>query len=294
MKASFDYTPWESPITLVAGVLVAGTDETDLIPTGTGVLCAPFVGLTARHVIDEIFQRFEQRTPGEAGGELSFGLHFANRLGTTLVKWDVMGYGYSSSIDIASLVLEPAGELPPGFAWHLPRFEALPPKVGERVTAFGFPRSTHRLTAEGAARIGLDPHTASGDVIELHYERRDSAVLPFPCLHTNARFDPGMSGGSVFNSAGQVCGLISSNMPPDTPEGEHSSYVSLIWPALGLGLNVEPAPPRVPMSRYYLKRLAEKGQIRMLHAECVTVTDGQREDWLRFRPPGVQIDAQPR
>lgn len=55
MPAVFDYTPWESPITQVSGVLVAGTDESDLTPIGTAFLCALYVALTARHVVDDVF-----------------------------------------------------------------------------------------------------------------------------------------------------------------------------------------------------------------------------------------------
>jgi hypothetical protein len=284
MKATYDFTPWETPVTEIAGVLIAGTDEADLIPLGTAFLCAPFVALTARHVVDDIFQRFEGCLPTEARGPMSSGVQLGLRSGRSLMKWDVMSYGYSASIDIAALVLEPASALPAHFEWHLPRFEVIPPFPGERITAFGFPTSTHRLV-NGEAKIGLQPHTATGDVIELHYQRRDRAVLPFPCLHTNARFDGGMSGGPVFNSSGQICGLISSNMPPATPDEEHSSYVSLIWPALGLGLTVEAAPPRRVTSRYHLKRLADDGAMQVLNATFVSVGHSEGHDNLRFAPP---------
>jgi hypothetical protein len=96
-----------------------------------------------------------------------------------------------------------------------------------------------------------------------------------------------MSGGPVFNSTGRICGLVSSNMPPDTPEGDHSSYVSLIWPVLGLGLTVDPVPPRVPIPRYHVKRLVDNGMMQMLHADIVTVTDEQGEDRLRFKPTAM-------
>ena len=58
-------------------------------------------------------------------------------------------------------------------------------------------------------------------------------MIPFPVFRTNARFDPGMSGGPVFNEYGKLCGLICSNMPPDNPEIDHISYVTLLWPSMG-------------------------------------------------------------
>lgn len=285
MNATFDYTPWHSPITLVVGLVVAGTDETDLIPMGTAFLCAPYVALTARHVIDEIFHRFAGCSPTTAKGLLGFGVQFANRQGTALLKWDVMDYGYSSSVDIAALILDPPDDLPADFAWHLPRFEALPPSVGDRITSFGFPNSTYRVEADGSSKVGLDPHTTSGDVVDVHHQARDSAILPFPCLHTNAVFDPGASGGPVFNSAGHICGLVSSSMPPDSAGGDYSSYVSLIWPSLGLGLNVSAVSPHVPTKRYFLKSLVEQGEMQMLHADWIDIENGQEEARLRLRPP---------
>jgi hypothetical protein len=285
MKATFDFTPWHSSITQVSGVLIAGTNERDLIPMGTAFLCAPYVALTARHVVDEIFEQFDGCLPTDATGDLSFGVQLGLRFGDSLVKWDVMAYGYSASIDIAALILEPANELPTAFEWHLPQFEVLPPTIGDQISAFGYPKSTHRLDTEGLAKIMLNPHTATGEVIEVHYLQRDSALLKFPCLHTNARFDGGMSGGPVFNAAGSICGLITSNMPPATPDEEHSSYVSLIWPALGLGLTVTPEPPREVTERYYLKQLADRGEMRVPHAACVTVSVGEGKDQLHLTPP---------
>lgn len=196
-----------------------------------------------------------------------------------------MAYGYSPSIDITALILEPEGELPPDFAWHIPRLNALPPSIGDCITAFGYPNSKHRVVSDGTARIRLDPRTAPGDVLDVHYNYRDRAVLPFPCCHTNARYDGGMSGGPVFNAAGQVCGLVSTNIPPETPDEEHSSYVSRLWPVLGLGLTVDVTPPRDVRQRYHFKHLADTGAMQMLNAECVSVTEEDGQDHLHFTPP---------
>ena len=282
MTATYEFTHWDSPIAQVAGVLVAGTDETDLIPIGTGFFCAPNLALTARHVVDEIFVRFEKCLPTKAVGQVSFGLQLAHWRDGALRKWDVVAYGYSASIDIAALVLEPAAPLPNGFSWILPRFETLPPALGERVAAFGYPRSSHRVTEEGAAKIGLDPRTATGSVIEIHPRQRDGYFLPFPCFRTDAQFDGGISGGPVFNAAGRICGLVSSNLPPENPDGEHVSYVSLIWPALGLRLRRSLDTPSEPTEPYFLKELAVDGQMQVLNANMVMVKEGDEKDDVRF------------
>ncbi len=283
MKATFEYTPWNSPITEVSGLVIAGTSERDLIPMGTGVFCAPFVAITARHVIDEVFRKFEGCDPHRATGKLSFGAQFAHRFGQRLINWDIMGYGYSPSIDIAALVLEPAEDMLPHFVWQLPRFQAVPPKVGEIVTGFGYPRSTHRVAENGEAKIGLRPHTTEGAVVEVHLRRRDTAVLPFPCLHTNAQFDSGMSGGPIFNSEGHICGLISSSMPPSALGEDHSSYASLIWPMLGLTLSVDPVPPRKPKDEYVLKELVRSGMMNVLNASRIYVSNHAGRVELSFR-----------
>jgi hypothetical protein len=42
----------------------------------------------------------------------------------------------------------------------------------------------------------------------------------------------------VFNTRGELCGVISSNMPPSAPDEEHISYVTLLWPLLGVTLDI--------------------------------------------------------
>jgi hypothetical protein len=281
----YDFTPWESPITQVAGLLVAGTNEHDLVPMGTAFFAAPYLALTARHVVDEIFLRFQGCLPWDARGDLRFGLHFGHFYpGFGLLKWDVIDYGISQSIDVVALIVEPERNLPPGFAWHLPRFAVLPPPLGSQLAAFGYPRSTHRLDDVGGAKIGIDPHTATGTVLEVHPRYRDTSMLPFPCLYTDARFDPGMSGGPVFNEDGRICGLVSSNLPPAVPGERHSSYVSLIWPALGLGLSINVSPSREPTERYHLKRLADDGRMQVLDIDLVKAEAKDGSDHLILGP----------
>ena len=75
----------------------------------------------------------------------------------------------------------------------------------------------------------------------MHHEKRDSSRLNFPCFLVNARFDGAMSGGPVFNSKGHLCGIICSNLPPDLtdPESEHASYVTTLWPLMGLTIDLD-------------------------------------------------------
>ena len=56
---------------------MAGTDHQDLIGMGTAFVCAPHLALTARHVVDGIFEKFAGCLPPDARGHLGFGVQFS-------------------------------------------------------------------------------------------------------------------------------------------------------------------------------------------------------------------------
>lgn len=282
----FDYTPFGGPVSWIAGVVVAGDDESEFRPFGSSFLVAPNLAFTARHVIDAIFEDFAGKRPDDITGQMPFGV----QLGTAdvssgkLLKWDVVDYHYSRTIDITGLAIEPAEGLPIHHVWHLPRLNLLPPTEGETITAYGYPNTKSRPLGDGSFRLLLNPKTAAGVVKEVHHQYRDRGSLPFPCFHTNARFDAGMSGGPVFNQAGQIIAVICSNLPPETKDEEHASYASLIWPALGLRFNersgdVSGARPM------FLRSEAEVGRMQVFNLDAMTVVAGTDADRLRFRSP---------
>jgi hypothetical protein len=287
-RISFDYTPFGQPVTWVAGVLVASDDRSAFSAFGSGFLAAPDLAFTARHVVDEISERFTGRPIHELTGQMPFGVQLATSDPSTgkFLKWDVTNYHYSRNIDITGLTIEPAEDLGQDFLMVLPRFDISPPPEGAAITAFGYPNTTSRQFGDGSYRVKLCPTTSRGVVREIHYQYRDRVMLPFPCMHTNARFDAGMSGGPVFNQDGRVCAVVATGMETAREDGGHDSHASLIWPAFGLRFNDGQAtgqqnPPR------FLRSDAEAGQIQVLNLDYMSVEPSPDNcDRLRYAPPG--------
>jgi hypothetical protein len=219
------------------GLIVAGEvsddAEQELLPLGSGFFIAPYIALSARHVIDEITRTFHGCTLPEVKDKLAFGIDFAvlhPRYG--LMKWAVMGYGYTPTIDVIALLVEPRDpiQLPAGFQWELPTLSFAQAVVGEEISALGYPLSDHRFDREVGSRIRIQPHNSYGFITQIHELRRDSTMLPYPCYETDARIEGGMSGGPVSNSADQVCGVINSSFELGPGDGESVSYAAAIWP----------------------------------------------------------------
>lgn len=219
------------------GLLLAGTDEANLICMGSGFVCSPRLVLTARHVIDEIFRHFTGALPQDARGALTFGIQFASfGRGGEKRSHDVERFALSSSIDVAALVVSPEDTGAPA-NWESLPLSADFPVVGEVVTAYGFPETTIRQTADGA-KVRISPTRMPGTVHEVHHAKRDGTLLSFPCFRTDATHLGGASGGPVLNEKGEVCGVVCTGFETDDPE-ESLSYASAVWPALGLELDVE-------------------------------------------------------
>lgn len=250
------------------GVLVAG-DASDkvgehLFPLGSCFFIAPFIVLTARHVIDEIYDLFHGCRIHEISGDMKFGVDFAiQNEKHGLMKWSVMGYGYTPTIDATALIVElrePA-ELPEAFEWNLPTLSFAQAEVGQRISALGYPKSSHRLDADCGAKISLKPHESNGRITEVHERMRDRVMLPHPCFETSARIEGGMSGGPVFSSDGHVIGVIGSSFELGDGAETELSYISAIWPCVGIELRHTAPPIAEAPAPYALQTLVDDGRI---------------------------------
>jgi hypothetical protein len=201
------------------------------LPSGTACLIGPWLALTARHVIEDHFLKFEGVEPSgiaRAGYEV---LTYVNLGGGGLLSLFVRRAWLSLAHDIAVL-WAPACAIDPNHVWTIPRLAPMPPAIDSLVAAIGYPNSSFEFQAPTDHLLVMDATTSTGRVIEVHDLRRDSVMLPFPCFRVNARFDGGMSGGPVMNEIGWLCGVVCSSMPPADLGDTHDSYVSTIWPVL--------------------------------------------------------------
>jgi S1-C subfamily serine protease len=266
---------------------VAGDDGQILRPFGSAFLVAKGLAFTARHVIDEIFERFTGVRPDKALGDLDFGVQIGTGSPSPgkVFRWDVVDFHYSESIDICALSVEPADTGPT--TWNLAEINVSPPLPGSSVMAFGYGNSEWSSSDDGEFQITLKPASAIGEVQEVHYHYRDRSMLKFPCFRTNARFDPGMSGGPVFDSAGHVRGIVCDSLAAQNDQEEHASYVSLIWPALGLRMNDR---GRQRTSPRFLLDLGMANLLRVHNLSLVSVEARDDGDVLTMaghgKPPG--------
>src|SRR5688572_16789848 len=110
----FEATGLRSTITEFALPLAAFRDD-DFHPCGTAVVVAPYLALTARHVIEDYFRVFMGRP---YSGETDFAIVAFQGLneGTSGAVWSITRLWHART-DITFLKLEPL-QVPPGHVWR--------------------------------------------------------------------------------------------------------------------------------------------------------------------------------
>jgi S1-C subfamily serine protease len=226
-------------ITQYAVLLIGDDGEDELKAWGTAFFVAPGFAITAKHVITGFWEAIEEKPKLET--DIPIKTNFTVLAlqdtgdGTLSAAWLVKNAWCSKFTDIAFLDLQPANEEASNYQWRgRLQLSMLPPGIGERIFAFGYPTSgAVAVTRSPYLKVnwGLNPSTTVGEVIEIYEEYRDRVMLNFPCFQINARFDGGMSGGPVFNQEGQICGVICASLDAPTEEG-YVSYVASLWAAM--------------------------------------------------------------
>jgi len=155
--------------------------------------------------------------------------------------------------------------------WEVPVLALHPPKVREGVFAFGYPRSSVSMQFPGNFQARTDATTSAGTVTEVHEIRRDRGFLRYPSFESDARFDPGMSGGPVFNEQGHVCSIIASGLSEAGDRTDYRSAAWTLWPAMGVMVNFT-WEPRYPKGTYFPMYEFAKAKMDTRSLENVSVT----------------------
>jgi hypothetical protein len=234
-EPSFTKLEGHSPITQIALPLIAMTGDYASC-LGTATLLCPGLAVTARHVIEYIFKEVGTKMPQDSGAVLSEA-PFSLLLPQTgdnpddLFVWRSHRMVTPLDSDLTFLVTAPFGGTSKDIPMIRPRLTLIPPVVGSRITAFGYPRSIAALSHNEEGEVmellnEVSGYTSVGSVEEVHLAKRDSGMLKFPCFQTSSQFDGGMSGGPVLDEHGKVCGVVCSGT-----NGDRSlNYASLFWP----------------------------------------------------------------
>src|SRR5689334_4493464 len=112
-------TSLDSPITKVVIPLTAVKDDIGY-PGGTGFIIAPFLALTARHVTDAMFTKFEGGArDGDVGGTFEICTYVVAAPGHAIPLF-VRRVWTSARSDLAVLWLAPGAEMDPGRIWDTP------------------------------------------------------------------------------------------------------------------------------------------------------------------------------
>lgn len=242
MKPEIQETGLDGVITQVALALVAQRPD-DWYPSGTAVIIAPHLAITARHVVDEFWRYFDQNWRlkiNDLQGDFGL-LAFQVLEGQRGALWAIRRLWRSEHTDLAILQLEPFSDVAAAYRWRYPRLQLLPPAIGAEVWTFGYKGGTAAAIIDDAqtqttVNWRSSPCTAVGTVNQVHDVYRDRGMMNFPCFCTNAPFDHGMSGGPIFHE-GKLAGIICSG-GLEADNGDKITYGTTLWPLLALKLQL--------------------------------------------------------
>jgi hypothetical protein len=213
---------------------VAVRADATFYASGSGVLIAPGIALTAKHVLKDYSNKLEDEASWRDGPISAFGIQAIQfRTDGPPVTWDVWSASFLEPLDIALVQLAPRTILASDFCHVTAKLEVCLPKVGHRVQAFGCPHASVTFDEHLGWRLDAQPQGAVGCITQVFADSRDSVSLPFPSFEMNTQVLGGMSGGPVFHENGRVCGILCSSFEllVDTVD---VSYASLVQPALAL------------------------------------------------------------
>ena len=213
---------------------------------GSAVLIAPYLALTARHVVKMFNESFERaRRRGDAHGEQRVSAVQTWAPGTTVTLAAEKWYSPPES-DFAVLRVRPVANVPADYEWRFAVLDMMLPRVGDELVAFGFSQVDVQHD-ETSISVRATASVADGAVRELLDPILGNPMHGWPRFRTNARFHGGMSGGPVMLSNGFLGGIVSTCMPAMCEDEEHASFVPLLWPAMAIEVDHPFRPAGSPL-----------------------------------------------
>ncbi len=272
-------------------VSIGYQDKDNFFVSGTGVIIAPHLIITARHVIEDFINQFtnvrleKNMKTGKENETIDhvniFAAQYAEN-GNKIYVWRAYEIYFCLQSDIAFLYVLSANNESADYSWKKCKIDLNLPSVGARIVGFGFHNSTSKISVgEQGTSLHWDNSAATtiGKVVEIFPERRDSVRLNFPCFQTDAQFEGGMSGGPVFNEEGSLCGLICDSFPATNEFPEHVSYVTLLWPAMITQLKI-PYPELLDKIPYPALLLAQMDAISAVGWEKISLQNVRGGSWF--------------
>ena len=218
-------------------LVLMGDDDEQFAAFGSGFFIAPGIVMTAKHVMEEYWRTYHPSRP------------FPKRKTETETRFKVWGMQYKGGMagqglwysekmwiadytDIAFLYFKPYDDNAKNYKYdNCYELTMYSPDTGEFIASYGYPKTEIELTQrDPIIKVEYKAHLTRsiGKVLEVHERYTPENMYKFPCLETTTRFDNGMSGGPVFNSKEQICGVVSGGSGQDG----FNSFVALIWPAM--------------------------------------------------------------
>jgi hypothetical protein len=231
---------------------------------GSGVFIAPYLGLTAKHVVSDVWQMLPSRpvegVPQPVGVKLTQTPTFIPGAfaEADMPVWDVREAIHCPYSDLALLDVLPANSAAERLAaakWQVSMFklQLLPPLPEARIRAFGFSAEesafdelVRRLDVKGQVSLSegrvtevfdewrAEPRPPAPAIIASSTNSQDEQFTDFPCFETTAPFEPGMSGGPVFQND-SLCGVVSTGWKLDEEEESRDaarSRATSLWPLI--------------------------------------------------------------
>jgi len=206
---------------------------------GSGVFVAPFIALTARHVLQGTWNEFEpQRRKNKYPKGKERTTHsliliqrlYASRPATA--SWVIEEAWPDHHTDIALLRVTPHDDVAKTYQWGkgFLKWQLLAPSVGTRIYAFGYPQSTAKNApnADNGVVGDMQISLMEANVTKVEEFRRDNNFNDFPGFEFTPGIAGGYSGGPLFLDD-RLCGIASAS---GFGGGGEVGYAAALWPLI--------------------------------------------------------------